>query len=94
MMNTNDGRIERIESQIDSLHAWQVESAALQAESLTEIKATNQHLLQYTQVTTKNLENRVASVEKDMSIWKRLAAGIAVVSSGITAVVTWWINKH
>ena len=93
-MEQNDGRIARIETQLDSLHAWQVESAAMQAEALTEIKATNQHILQYTQVATRSLENRLEKVEQDMTVWKRIAAGIAVVSSGITAVATWWLNKH
>lgn len=66
----------------------------MQAEALTEIKATNQHILQYTQVATRSLENRLEKVEQDMTVWKRIAAGIAVVSSGITAVATWWLNKH
>ena len=69
-MKQEDGRIARIEHQLDSLHAWQVESAAMQAEALTEIKATNQHILQYTQVAAKNLENRLDKVEKDMSAWE------------------------
>lgn len=93
-MSNEDGRIARIEHQLDSLHAWQVESAAMQAEALTEIKATNQHILQYTQVATKNLENRLDKVETDMSAWKRLAAGIAALASGISALVTWWATKH
>lgn len=93
-MKQEDSRIVRIEHQLDSLHAWQVESAAMQAEALTEIKATNQHILQYTQVATKNIENRLNKVETDMSMWKRLAAGIAVISSGISALATWWISKN
>ena len=92
-MNQEDGRIARIEHQLDSLHAWQVESAAMQAEALTEIKATNQHILQYTQVATRNLENRLDKVETDMSMWKRVAAGIAAVTSAISAMVTWWATK-
>ena len=93
-MNQEDGRIARIEHQLDSLHAWQVESAAMQAEALTEIKATNQHILQYTQVATRNLENRLDKVETDMSMWKRVAAGIAAVTSAISAMVTWWATKN
>lgn len=93
-MKQEDGRIARIEHQLDSLHAWQVESSALQAEALTEIKATNQHILQYTQVATKNLENRLDKVEEDMSMWKRVAAGIAAVTSAISAIITWWATKN
>ena len=93
-MKQEDSRIVRIEHQLDSLHAWQVEAAAMQAEALTEIKATNQHILQYTQVATKNLENRLDKVETEMSMWKRLLAVVAVVSSGITAAATWWASKN
>ena len=34
--------------------------------------------LQYTQVATKNIENRLDKLEDDMNMWKKLAAGIAV----------------
>lgn len=86
-MEHNDSRISRVESQIDSIQAWQVETAALQAETLTEIKATNEYLR--TQV-----EARITSVEKDMSMWKRFATGIGIVSSAISAAVTWFFTKH
>ena len=86
-MEQQDSRISRVESQIDSIQAWQVETAALQAETLTEIKATNEYLR--TQV-----EGRIANVEKDMSMWKRFAAGIGIVSSAISAIITWFISKQ
>ncbi len=86
-MEQQDSRISRVESQIDSIQAWQVETAALQAETLTEIKATNEYLR--TQV-----EKRIEDVEKDMSMWKRFATAIGIVSSAISAIVTWFISKQ
>ena len=76
------------------MHAWQVESAALQAEMLASLKATNKHIFNYGKEVKEDMEERIEVLEKDMNIWKKLAAGIAVISSGVTAAATWWINKQ
>lgn len=93
-MDNNDSRITRIESQLDSMHAWQVESAALQAEMLASLKATNKHIFTYGKEAKEDIDQRLDKLESDMTMWKRMAAGIGAVASGITALVTWWIERH
>ena len=93
-MDNIDSRFRRIESQLDSMHAWQVETSALQAEMLTSLKNTNKHIFTYGKEAKQDIDDRLDKLEDDMNMWKKLAAGIAVISSGITAAATWWINKQ
>ena len=93
-MDNIDSRFRRIESQLDSMHAWQVETSALQAEMLTSLKNTNKHIFNYGKEVKEDMEERLDELEKDMGTWKKLAAMIAAISSGISAAATWWVTKN